>query len=109
MWESAYIGQCTDKPNFPCPVDKDSPEWLMHYLDGNSKELNWGLSGEDFRKELKEGRCMILLDGLDEAPSRQVRMHLSRLAANLVKAYPKCQVVLTSRPAALADGDSSVG
>jgi 3',5'-cyclic AMP phosphodiesterase CpdA len=105
---SRYISQCVDKPNFPCPVDKDSPEWLMHYLDGNSKELNWGLSGEDFRKKLKAGRCMILLDGLDEAPSRQVRVHLSRLTANLVKAYPKCQVVLTSRPTALADGADAV-
>ena len=47
---------------------------------------------------------MILLDGLDEAPSQEIWEHLSAFASNLVKAYPDCQVVLTSRPAALTGG-----
>jgi formylglycine-generating enzyme required for sulfatase activity len=105
---SRYISQCTDRPGFACPTEKDSPQWLLHYLESLSEEFKWKLSKDDFDSELEEGRCMILLDGLDEAPSREVRVHLSRLAGNLVKAYPKCQVVLTSRPAALTDGADAV-
>jgi formylglycine-generating enzyme required for sulfatase activity len=105
---SRYISQYTDRPGFACPTEKDSPQWLLHYLESLSEEFKWKLSKDDFDSELEEGRCMILLDGLDEAPSREVRVHLSRLAGNLVKAYPKCQVVLTSRPAALADGADAV-
>jgi formylglycine-generating enzyme required for sulfatase activity len=105
---SRYISQCTDRPGSACPTEKDSPQWLLHYLESLSEEFKWRLSKADFDRELEEGRCMILLDGLDEAPSREVRVHLSRLAGNLVKAYPKCQVVLTSRPAALADGLDAV-
>jgi formylglycine-generating enzyme required for sulfatase activity len=105
---SRYISQCVDRPGFACPVEKDSPKWLLHYLESLSEEFKWKLTKEAFDKELEEGRCMILLDGLDESPSRQVRVHLSRLAVKLVGAYPKCQVVLTSRPAALTDGADAV-
>ena len=103
---SRYINQCVDKPEFGCPTEKDSPKWLLHYLESLNDEFNWKLPKDSFHKELEEGRCIILLDGLDEAPSRQVRTQLSRLAGNLGRAYPKCQVVLTSRQAALADGDT---
>src|SRR3989337_1624587 len=94
---SRYISQCTDRQGFTRPWEEDKPQLLLHYLESLSDEFNWKLPKMAFNKELEEGRCMILLDGLDEAPSRQVRVYLSRLAGNLVKAYPKCQVVLTSR------------
>jgi|GEM_PF-768274 len=73
---SRYISQITDRPGFTCPAEKDSPKWLLHYLDSLSEEFRWKLTKESFSKELEEGHCMILLDGLDEAPSRQVRVYL---------------------------------
>ncbi|HLC15957.1 MAG TPA: hypothetical protein VJL89_06995 [Thermodesulfovibrionia bacterium] len=30
---SRYISQCTDRPGFACPAEKDSPKWLLHYLE----------------------------------------------------------------------------
>ncbi len=106
---SRYISTCKDRPGFPCPVETDSPKWLLHYLEDLSDEFNWKVTGEMLEKELKEGRCLIMLDGLDEAPDRHVRLYLSRLAENLLRAWPKCRLAMTSRPAALADGDVAPG
>jgi len=83
------------------PVQEDSPEWLVHFLVTQSKEYNWNLSKVHFRNALKAGRCMIMLDGLDEAPDSITREKVSKLAENLLKAFPRCRIVLTTRPAAL--------
>jgi len=83
------------------PTHEDSPEWLLHFLEGQSHEYNWQLTADDFRHEMESGRCLILLDGLDEAPDPVTREKVSSLADNLLKAFPDCRVVLTSRPAAL--------
>jgi len=92
------------------PTHEDSPEWLLHFLDKQGIENNWQISADDFRRELKGGRCLIMLDGLDEAPDSKTRQKISSLATQLLRAYPQCCVVLTSRPGALAgkgmpDGD----
>ncbi|MEW6381398.1 MAG: SUMF1/EgtB/PvdO family nonheme iron enzyme [bacterium] len=83
------------------PTHKDSPEWLFHFLGEQSKEFDWQVSAEDFRREMKEGHCLIMLDGLDEAPNSRMRQNISSLVAHLLRAYPKCCLVLTSRPGAL--------
>jgi len=92
-----HIRQCHGKD----AIRDDSPECLLRFLGDQGREFNWKLKGEDFRRELETGQCLILLDGLDEAPDSQTREIVSALAANILKAYPKCKVVLTSRPAAL--------
>jgi len=87
--------------NVALPTRDDSPECLLRYLEARSQEYAWHLSADDFRRELEAGRCLILLDGLDEAPDEDVRKQMSDLADNILKAYPGNQLVLTSRPAAL--------
>jgi hypothetical protein len=92
-----HIRQCHGKD----AIHDDSPECLLRFLDDQSQEFNWKVNKEDFRRELKAGHCLILFDGLDEAPDTKTRETVSALAVNLLKAYPDCRVVLTSRPAAL--------
>jgi predicted NACHT family NTPase len=74
--------------------------WLPHYLgssgQGNSQRLNAGF----FQRQLEDGLCTVLLDGLDEAPDRLLRERLSRLIENITRAYAGCRFVVTSRPAA---------
>jgi hypothetical protein len=74
-------------------------EYLRKCIRGDLRHTS--LSAEDFRKELEAGRCLILLDGLDEVPDPATRQKASSLASHLFEAFPDCQVVLTSRPAAL--------
>ena len=47
-----------------------------------------------------EDNSLVMLDGLDEAPSYQDRQNLAKLVQNAARAYPSCQFVVTSRPAA---------
>ncbi len=98
-----YLRACqkNDPKRAAGPLSAGSPECLLRFLEDQSAEFNWGLTAEDFRRELTAGHCLILLDGLDEAPDERTRETVSDLAQNLLKAYPNCRVVLTSRPAAL--------
>ena len=51
----------------------ESPEWLVHFLAAKSEALNWSLDAAFFKRTLSEGPCVLLLDGLDEAPSVEER------------------------------------
>jgi predicted NACHT family NTPase len=50
------------------PQGADTPAWLLHFLRAASKANHWNLDAELFRSLLQQGRCTVLLDGLDEAP-----------------------------------------
>ncbi|MGA1839902.1 MAG: hypothetical protein ACMUIU_04670 [bacterium] len=47
------------------PIEDDSPEWLIHFMEKMSGENNWGISADAIRNALKEGNCLILIDGLE--------------------------------------------
>lgn len=82
------------------PAGKDVPGWLPHYLGAASEASSLGLDAGFFRQQLEDGRCAVLLDGLDEAPDRLLRERMSRLIENATRAYRGCRFVVTSRPAA---------
>ena len=65
--------------------------------------LENGLSEAFFEHRLTSGSAIILLDGLDEAPSKQQRVQMVKLFENAAHAYKNCRFVLTSRPAAFRD------
>ena len=80
------------------PRPDDSPAWLSHFLTSRSEELNQGLDEHFFRKKLEEGPSIVLLDGLDEAPSARERENMVRLFENATQAYRRCRFVVTTRP-----------
>ncbi len=82
------------------PRGNDSAAWLPHFLSTKSVEGSSGLDQAYFRQRLDKGECTVLLDGLDEAPDRQLRERMSRLVINITKAFADCRFVITSRPAA---------
>lgn len=51
-----------------------------------------------FEKQLQRGKCMVLLDGLDEVADKQQRKAISEWVDVQVKNYPRCKFVLTARP-----------
>ena len=83
------------------PTATDSPLWLAHFLATNSEDSAAGLDEAFFRARLENGSSLVLLDGLDEAPSEQQRKWLTNLVQRATQeAYEKCRFVLTSRPGA---------
>ena len=51
-----------------------------------------------FQKQLKRGKCLVLLDGLDEVADLQQRKFISRWIDTQIKSYPTCRYLLTARP-----------
>jgi formylglycine-generating enzyme required for sulfatase activity len=100
---SRYMDKCGERKDFAYPETSDSPEWLLHYLESESRSFKWKISAHKFQKELEQGRCIILLDGLDEAPNKEMREQISGFALNVSKVYPKCQIVMTVRSQAISD------
>jgi formylglycine-generating enzyme required for sulfatase activity len=89
-----------DPPADPAPPkNEDAPAWLPHFLGVQSQENVWGLDANYFMQQLREGGCTVLLDGLDEAPDRQVRERVSRWIEAATTAFEGCRFVVTSRQA----------
>jgi formylglycine-generating enzyme required for sulfatase activity len=85
------------------PTTDESPGWIPHYLATASEEADLGLGETFFRERLDSGEALVLLDGLDEAPTEQHRKALATLLDRTTERYGKCRYVLTSRPAAFTD------
>lgn len=57
----------------------------------------------EVRDRLQRGPCLLLLDGLDEAPDRRARESIARLVEHAAGAFPNTGIVVASRPGAYAD------
>ncbi|HWS33197.1 MAG TPA: NACHT domain-containing protein, partial [Actinoplanes sp.] len=51
-----------------------------------------------WERRLRDGRCVVLLDGLDEVGEEEVRRKVVRWINVQLGAHPKCDFVVTSRP-----------
>ncbi len=51
-----------------------------------------------FAKKLRQNRCLILLDGLDEVPDERDRQQISHWVDRQMYEYPDAPFILTSRP-----------
>jgi formylglycine-generating enzyme required for sulfatase activity len=85
------------------PTLPNGAAWLPAYLSARAGDANQALGADDFRRLLDEGQALILLDGLDEAPDRLQRERAVRRIERLAQAWPRCPLVVTSRPAAYQD------
>jgi hypothetical protein len=56
-----------------------------------------------FERQLDRGKCLVLLDGLDEVAEVEKREVMSLWVDRQVKNYPKCRFVVTSRPQGYCD------
>ena len=51
-----------------------------------------------FETRLQQGKCLVMLDGLDEVADASQRQQVSRWVAQQMQTYPKSCFILTSRP-----------
>ena len=94
-----HIACTREKHDGSFPSKKDDPQWLTHYLGTQCDSLEQGLDAVWFRKQLRIGNILILLDGLDEATDREARELAVALIEKVARAFADCRIVVTSRPA----------
>ncbi len=76
----------------------DSPDWIPYFLGKRSGEYRWGLDEAFLAQRLERGGCLVMVDGLDEAPGRRMRERMARLFEHATRAFPKCDFLVSTRP-----------
>lgn len=84
-----------DCPAGRLPAANDLPTFLAKHLP--SAPLNW------MTNVLDSGRALILFDGVDEI-HRDQRPLLANEIGELIRTYPKCTYIVTTRPGAVESG-----
>ncbi len=85
------------------PAARDLPAWAPHFLASRCTAIGDGYDEAFFRGRLQQGPALLLLDGLDEAPGERTREEMARLVERAATTWPKCRLVVTTRPAAYRD------
>lgn len=94
-----YVRADTSVVEFPEP--KDFPKAI-------AVSATEGMPSNWVGDHLREGRAIVLVDGLDEVPEGKVRERAIEWLNDIILHYPKSRYVVTSRPAAVdnwADGN----
>jgi formylglycine-generating enzyme required for sulfatase activity len=82
------------------PKKKTSPGWLAHFLAATSADERTGLDQDFFEEVIADGPAVVLLDGLDETPTREQREFIADLVTEAARHFEHCRFVVTSRPLA---------
>ena len=56
-----------------------------------------------FQNQMEHGRCLVMLDGLDEVAEPQQRKLVSQWVDAQIRNYPSCRFILTARPQGYLD------
>ena len=81
----------------------ESGKDLRDYIDVVFEEYDFPRAKEFVEKDLKEGKCMVLLDGFDELVSKENQEQVTVQIQEFVKRYHRCQIIVTSRVAGYHD------
>jgi formylglycine-generating enzyme required for sulfatase activity len=87
------------------PKPDESPDWIPYFLGKQNDEYKWGADEAFFRRKLEGGNCLVMVDGLDEAPERRMRERIARLFEEAKVAFSKCDFLVSTRPQT-NEGDS---
>ncbi len=82
------------------PATRDAADWLPLFLARSCEGNHLGLDKRFFDEKLQAGEAIVLLDGLDEAPSSTARKRLAQLVESCVRSFGGCRFVATCRPPA---------
>ena len=80
------------------PKPADSPDWIPYFLGKQSEEYTWRADEAFFRRKLDEGGCLVMVDGLDEAPDHRMRERIARIFERATRAFEKCDFLVSTRP-----------
>ncbi|MBU0567328.1 NACHT domain-containing protein [bacterium] len=77
--------------------EKKENRWLPEAISESLKEFSLELSASFIKKRMEEGKCLILLDGLDELTKKTDRFEMARYIERSIHAFPQNRFVITSR------------
>lgn len=77
-----------------------APQPLREFIEDYFREYDLDLPPNFFRQRLQQGRCLLLLDGLDEVADRDLRAEVAQIVSSFVKTYGRNgnRFGLASRP-----------
>ena len=75
------------------------PDLLTQWVQGLQSEDPLTPPPDWFKKQLQQGRCLVLIDGLDEVPDEQQRQQVSQWVDRQMANYMDTPFILTSRKA----------
>ncbi|MEZ4867372.1 MAG: SUMF1/EgtB/PvdO family nonheme iron enzyme [Caldilineaceae bacterium] len=86
------------------PDEPGTAAHLMAYVHDELDHANLAEYAPYLQRELLEQGGLLLLDGLDEAPDQDDwRLQIGQAILDFSAAYPRCRIILTSRPYAYQD------
>jgi len=77
-------------------ADTAQPQLLLDYLKHCFRGQK--LLERFFETALEQGRCLVLLDGLDEVPGLTDRNFVADVVAGFARKYDRCRFIVTCRP-----------
>jgi formylglycine-generating enzyme required for sulfatase activity len=77
---------------------KPLPELIVEQVKTLPKGRTLNLSPQWFESKLDNGKCLVMLDGLDEVADETQRQKVSQWVDAQMRAYPEALWILTSRP-----------
>jgi formylglycine-generating enzyme required for sulfatase activity len=82
---------------------KAEPRHLWSFVVDRLKNQNLAFAKEPLQDALEDGKAMVLLDGLDEIPTRARRTFIRDAVAVFATRYPKSRLVVTCRTLSYED------
>lgn len=76
----------------------DSAEWVAHFLEKQSQAYGWGADEAFFQHKLQQEHCLVMFDGLDEAPDTKMRERVARIFERATGSFKKCDFLVSTRP-----------
>jgi Cdc6-like AAA superfamily ATPase len=89
---SAFLDNRPERTNTP------TPDVLIQYLNDYYIRWNLELPRNFFTSYLEHGKCILLLDGLDQITEMPLRLHVADSINGLASRYPSNRFVVTLRP-----------
>ena len=77
-----------------------APAALRTFIEEYFREYDLGLPADFFQRRLREGGCLLLLDGLDEVADRDLRAQVAQMVSAFIRHYARQgnRFGLASRP-----------
>jgi Cdc6-like AAA superfamily ATPase len=89
---STFLANRSDRTSSP------SPDLLIQYLNDYFTRWNLELPQNFFTNYLEQGKCILLLDGLDEIAEMPQRIYVAECVNAIASRYPSNRFVVTIRP-----------
>lgn len=81
----------------------ESGKDLRSYIDEQFERYRFPKAKDLVEKDLRDGKCRILLDGFDELATKERQKEIAELISGFMEKYPRCKIATTSRIAGYDD------